>query len=51
MPELPGFLAARAERWLGHGSTVTAVETLSPRFRRVRFAGEALKTGAGLLVR
>ncbi len=45
MPELPTFLAKRAERWFGVPSTVTEVEPLSPRFRRVRFAGEALKRG------
>lgn len=43
MPELPTFLASRAERWFGLPSTVAAVEPLSPRFRHVRFAGEALK--------
>lgn len=43
MPELPTFLASRAERWFGLPSTVATVESLSDCFRRVRFAGEALK--------
>lgn len=43
MPELPAFLAKRAERWFGLASTVTAAEQLAPLLRRVRFAGDALR--------
>lgn len=43
MPELPTFLASRAERWFGLQSSVAVVEPLSAKFCRVRFAGESLK--------
>lgn len=43
MPELPAFLAGRFERLFGRPCAVTEVETLAPRFRRIRFAGQALE--------
>lgn len=43
MPELPTFLASRAERWLGLAGTVAAVTPLSRRFQHVTFAGVALR--------
>ncbi|PCC75213.1 NADPH-dependent ferric siderophore reductase, contains FAD-binding and SIP domains [Nannocystis exedens] len=43
MPEIPAFLAARAEAWFGRACTVLETETLAPRLRRVRFGGAPLK--------
>jgi NADPH-dependent ferric siderophore reductase len=42
MPELPVFLAQRMEQWMGVLSTVSSIETMTPRFRLVRFEGQAL---------
>lgn len=43
MPDLPQFLAARAEAWFGRACVVSEAEELAPKLRRVRFAGAALR--------
>ncbi|MEM9493720.1 MAG: siderophore-interacting protein [Myxococcota bacterium] len=43
MPELPAFLANVLEPRFARPAQVVEVEPLSPRFRRVRFAGQALR--------
>ncbi|MEM6995397.1 MAG: siderophore-interacting protein [Myxococcota bacterium] len=43
MPELPGLLADLLEPRFAREARVVAIEELTGRFRRVRFAGEALR--------
>jgi NADPH-dependent ferric siderophore reductase len=43
MPELPGFLSMRVERWFARPARVVAVEDIAPRLRRVGFEGDALR--------
>lgn len=43
VPKPPGRLTALMMKWLFRQATVTKVETLSPHFRRITLAGEALK--------
>lgn len=43
MPEIPEFLAARAEAWFGRACTVLETELVAPALRRIRFGGPSLR--------